>query len=456
MIVQLLNENKITQLNEYLSEIHAHDIVSEIQQLTDLQKKHFYRVVSIDIMSEVLPYLTQDEARLVILRYPIEKQVEVLNEMTSDDLVDLLSTYPFKTRNQIIPLLNDSEAIKNLLKYKENETGSFVSFEVIKVLIGTDVKFATKQLIKQAPDVESITSIFVVDENNCFVGVIPFKKLIKAKSPMLVDELIDTITPVCDTDDIETTVKDMVNYKIYEMPVVDEHNHFLGAVSYDDAFDIYIEEAQEDFEKLAALPDTKNESTFKTAWHRAPWLIILIILSIPVALLTESFEAMVSGIAILVVFQPVILDTPGNIATQTLAVTLTQLNDNGRISLKDFLKEMLSALFTAIVMSVIAFLFSYIFMLIKNPGIGLWHTQQHYLVKLPLIFAGVLALSLFAVVVIAPLLAIVIPMIFQKIKIDPSLASGPFITTIIDVVSNSIYFGIAILLLVKTGVLFYV
>ena len=228
-------------------------------------------------------------------------------------------------------------------------------------------------------------------------------------------------------------------------------------VTSDDAIDIVQEEGIEDFEKLAALPKTTKERTIKASLHRLPWLITLVLLSIPIALLTTGFSKELAGIAILVVFQPIMLGTPGNIATQTLAVTLSELSEKGKINFKHFLKEFLSGLFTAIILTITAFIFAFAFMMIKKINAGDNQLLQGFVktnsssVIQALIFALILSISLFIVIVVAPIIAVLIPAFLKLIKQDPAVASGPFITTIIDVSSVAIYFSLTLVMLRAFG-----
>lgn len=221
------------------------------------------------------------------------------------------------------------------------------------------------------------------------------------------------------------------------MPVLSEKNELLGMITLDDALDIYQEEAQEDFEKLAALPDTEEDlSPIRTALYRVPWLLALLVISFPIALVTRQFEHVLAAVAILVVFQPLILDSAGNVATQTLAVTLQMLSSHEKGLFKNSMKEIMTGVINGFVIGVVAFIMTNVFAVINTS-----------LATDPLIISLVVGLSLWLTVILAPVVALLIPITLNWIKIDPAVASGPFITTLIDVAALFIYFGLATLML---------
>lgn len=457
-MIELLNIENNKEFNNLIKTYHANDIANFFSSLDNLTKHDFINKCSDDILTEMIPYIEFIDIKEFFYKLELKRQISILNNMSSDDEVDFLKKIDYKLRKQIIKNLYDKDKILSLLKYDEEMSGAYMNYEMVKVLPTYDVKDATKSLIKNAPQVEKIGSLFVTDENNKYIGIVSLRKLIKTKSPMNISEITEFIEPSLDTSDINEMANKMSNYKIYEMPIVDENNYLLGMVTFDDAMDILSESATEDYEKLAALPETKDESIVKTAIHRLPWLIILTILSVPIFFLTAIFEKPLAGIAILVVLEPLMLGTPGNIATQTLGVSLQELNDTGRLHFRTFIKEFISGIYTALFLSAIAFIVAYIFMYIKPPSFTPESIINYLGFKIykfspAFIFSFILAISLMIVIIIAPLLAIVIPLLLKLMKLDPAVASGPFITTVIDITSVGLYFTIALSILNSIGAL---
>ena len=218
------------------------------------------------------------------------------------------------------------------------------------------------------------------------------------------------------------------------MGVVDEHQKLICMITLDDALDRYQEEAQEDFEKLAALPETIQTHPFKMAMHRLPWLVLLLLVSIPVSLITSLFQEVITTIAIIVIFQPLISGSAGNVATQTLAVTLRSYQTNEKGFVKSLFKEILTGLLNGIAIGGLAFGITYLFSTL---------TEQFE----PITMAIIVSISLFTTVFLAPVIAILIPSILRIFKQDPAVASGPLITTLIDITTVFVYFGLSTLML---------
>lgn len=309
-----------------------------------------------------------------------------------------------------------------------------MSDDYIDLILGMDIKTATKKVIKEAGQVDILNHIFIVDEENKFKGTVDLRDLIKTKAPAFIDDITELSPYVLDTDDIEEAVHKMKNYGLYDMAVLNEKLELIGILTIDDAIDIYHEESVDDFEKLSALPDTRTKGLVKSAAKRLPWLLLLLVLSMPIAIATSRFEEVITSVAILALFQPLILDAGGDVASQTLAVTLRLLTTDSKKALKNGGKEILTGLINGLVLGIFAGLVSYIISRIMA-------IQQPFNISL------VVFLSLSLTVATGPVFGLFIPVLLDKINIDPAVASSPFITTLIDITSVIIYFGFATLLL---------
>lgn len=459
------NLKLIEKSSDILIDIHGHDLANDYLSLEEDEKTLLLKILPLESISDLLIYLPKEDAvNTLINNFDDETKIEIINLMPVDDAVDFLQEYPEKNNKSfIIKHLKYSKKIKDLIVYEDDEVGAYMTTQFIKLNENWDLKIASKELVRNAPQSETITTLFVVDNQDKFIGTLPLKKLIKSQMPMLISDIVEKDIPtVLNTSDIEEAANDLNNYNLLALPVIDEENHLLGILTLDDIIDVYEEEAQEDFEKLASIPDTeisKNDSPFIQALKRLPWLIILLILNIPNTLLSESIGAPLAGIAILVVLQPLMLDSPGNVATQTLALTLVKINKEGKLKLKDFIKESLSGFFTAIIMGIFSFAVAFVFILIFtkiNPS-SLPSTkpaiQNMGVINYSLMFAGISGISILIILMFSPLLGMIIPLTLKLIKIDPATASGPFITTLSDIISVGIYFGIAQLLLRIGGLL---
>ena len=454
MIKKILEENLTKkEFQKRIDEMYPHDIATDIMELEFAERERLYHFLTNEQIAEIVSYLDPEIAADILEEFDLEKQTEIFDEMTVDDVVDILQAYDDEEmRDELIETLEDVEDIKEYIQYTDDEVGAYMTNEFVSIKPQMDVKEATTALIKQAPEAESINTLFVVDDNELFLGIVNLKALVKARSPKLVEEIMIKSPTVNDESLITEAVYDMKNYELYELPVINEENQLLGILTLDDILDVAVEEAQEDFEKLAALPSSdKNRSWVKTALYRLPWLLILMIISIPLISFSQLMTAALGGIAILVFFQPLMLDSPGNVSTQTLAVALKAISNEGKMKGKDVWKEIISGLVTGLILGLTAFVVAFIFVLISKPTLPNPTTLSD--AEIGLIFAGILGGSLTIVVSAASFLAIGIPHLLKLFRIDPAVASGPFITTVIDLFSALVYFGLATIILRGVGLI---
>ncbi|HOI85839.1 MAG TPA: magnesium transporter [Acholeplasmataceae bacterium] len=437
MLKQLIEQKDTQVLKAFLEDIHAHDLAELFTDLTQEEKETVYSYLSSEKLAELVSYLEAEEAADILTEFDLDKQVELVEMMEPDDAADIILELEKDEQEELLDKLGEDSEVKELIHYNEDETGSAMTNLFVVVNPEMDVKQATKKVIKEASDVESINTIFVADEHQHYLGAIPLKALLKAKTPLEVQAIIEDYPIAYDKDPISKTVQAIRNYGIYEMPVINEQHELLGMITLDDALDIYQEEAQEDFEKLAALPETEEDmSPLKTALHRLPWLLILLLISLPIALVTRQFEHVLAAVAILVVFQPLILDSAGNVATQTLAVTLQMLASHEKGLWTNAFREIATGIINGLAIGVVAFIMTNVFAFFNSS-----------LTTEPLLISMVVGFSLWLTVALAPLIAFMIPVTLHALKFDPAAASGPFITTLIDVAALFIYFGLATLML---------
>jgi magnesium transporter len=336
---------------------------------------------------------------------------------------------------ELIGELDKSEPVVQLIHYKKETAGSYMNNYIMKVYANTSAKDTTKQLIKEAADLKIVKTIFVVDNDEKYLGQMSLKDLVRAKEPLKAIDIIKTEPVLNVEDDVDTIIKHIKHYGAYEIAVVNGDNKLLGAITTDDLLDIYRDEAVEDIEKLSFLPDTDVKSNFVVAAiKRLPWLLILMVISIPLAIITSNYEEILASVVILALFQPLLLDSGGNVASQTLAVTLVGLTYKEGVTIKDGINETISGVISGFVMAVMAFVAAYIL-------------SDLLLVESPLLVAIVVSVSLCSTVILSPIIGFIVPTVLSKLNFDPATASGPFITTVIDVLCLVIYFSLATLLL---------
>lgn len=432
-------------IKKELSSIHEYDIAQLLEILDSENRKKIYEIYDSDKMADIISFLDEDVASELMEEMSIVDKAEIINEMEPDDAVDLLKETTEEEQDKILDLVDEElrEDIKNLSEYPEYTAGAYMTTRFVSFEVKTDVKKAMKDLVKIAPDVESINTIFVLDGEK-LVGKIKLKDLIIAKMPCLVDDIMYTNFKFVSPDtDIEVASKIIRDYDIYDLPVLD-NGIMKGIITMDDAIDSVLEEASEDYARLAGLTtdQEEGESIFKTIKKRIPWLAILLILDLFVPLISSAFNFMFTkeGISIIMIFIPVILGLAGNSATQSLAITIRNIANESintkKVALKHLLVEVTIGLITGIILGALGFGLSYLMLLInKFDSLSIINVSM------------VIAIATLISLVLSNLIGAIVPITLYKLKKDPAVASGPFITTLVDISSTVIYFVLALVLL---------
>lgn len=432
MIKKYLNLKDQEKINELVKMSHPYDIIESLKDLTFDDVELFYSLLDKEKAAQILAFLEPEDAAEVVNTFILDEQKDIIDNLDLDDAADII--VHLDEQDELLKIVENEELINKVLTYDDDFVGAHMSDGFIELQLGMDIKEATKKVISEADEVETLNHLFVVDEKGVFVGTIELRVLIKTKAPAIIDDLV-TISPfVYDTDDVLEAVYKIENYGLYEMAVVNSLGVLMGVISIDDAIEIYHDEVTEDFEKFALLPDTKTKGVFASAIKRVPWLVLLLVLSVPIALATSRFEEVIAATALLAIFQPLILDAGGDAASQTLAVTLYLLSKDPKSAVKNGKSEIAVGVINGVVLGFASAVVSFLIALVLN-------------VTRPFIISLVVGLSLSLTVMIGPVFALAIPIALKKLKFDPAIASGPFITTLIDVTSVVVYFGLATLLL---------
>lgn len=429
-----LNRNDIDQFRKEFLTLHQYEQSEYFENTTNQNRQRIFEFLSPQEVSRFFNQLDIEGKEYEILFDSMHAHYasEVLENMSTDNAVDILNELSNSKVASLLALMDNrvTDKIKKLLHYEEDTAGGIMTTEYILLDIGTSVKEALMLVKNQAPDAETIYVIYVVDTAGQLVGVLSLKDLIVANIEAHVEEvMIQRVVSVNVEEDQERVAQKMKDYDFIAMPVIDYQHHLVGIITIDDILDVVNEEADEDYSRLAGVSDTKStdQSVFKKALKRLPWLIILTFLGMITATILGGFEDTLSQVALLAAFIPIISGMSGNSGTQSLAVSVRNIS-NGDIKekskLKIALKEAGSGLITGFVCAVILFLI--IVIIYRQPFLAL-----------------IVGASLTIAMTVGTLVGSMIPILMNKIHIDPAVASGPFITTINDIVSMLIYFGLA-------------
>ncbi|MBR6232365.1 MAG: magnesium transporter [Erysipelotrichaceae bacterium] len=429
-----------------LEDYHDKDIAETLEELSPEERRKLYHIIGPERTGEVFSYL-KDDVDIYLKEVGLDAAAKIVEEMDTDDAVDLLEQIDDTIEEKILEKMDDKveEEIRLIQSYDEDELGSLMTTNFIKLNILYTVKQAMRELIRQSEDNDNIDTLYVVDSNGLFCGVVDLRDLIKARESDKFNELVITSFPVLyDHEKIADCLDEIREYSENSLPVLDQQQHLLGVITSTDIIETVDEEISEDYAKLGGLSSQEDldEPLLESMKKRLPWLAALLVLGIGVSAVVGIFESVVKEIAIIVCFQSLVLDMAGNVGTQSLAVTIRVLMDE-EVSAKDkirlILKEMKVGFSNGLLLGLASFIFIglYIFIFKKYP------------ILFSFAVSACVGIALLVAMLVSSFVGTTVPIIFDKMHIDPAVASGPFITTINDLIAVISYYGLAWILLLN-------
>ncbi len=446
-IIKLIRSMKSEDLlRSSLEDYHDSDIADALEELSFDERKKLYDVIGPERTGEVFSYLKYDVDKY-IAEISISDAAKIVEEMDTDDAVDLLEQIDDSVEEELLSKMDDKveEEIRLIQSYDLDELGSLMTTNFIKLNILYNVKQAMRELVRQSEDNDNIDMLYVVDSNGLYCGAVDLRDLIKARENDKFNELVITSYPVVyDHDKISDCLEQIRDYSENSLPVLDEQQHLLGVITSTDIIETVDEEISDDYAKLGGLSSEEDlhEPLLASMKKRLPWLAALLVLGIGVSAVVGIFEDVVKEIAIIVCFQSLVLDMAGNVGTQSLAVTIRVLMDE-EVSAKDKLQLVMKEVRVGFSNGFLLGLASFIF-------IGLYvHLLKGYPLMYGFAVSACVGIALMTAMIVSSLVGTIVPIIFDRMHIDPAVASGPFITTINDLVAVVSYYGLSWILLIN-------
>ncbi len=431
----IVEENN-TWIIEHIHELHFADIADLLDQLNNEEAKYVYFQLSEDVQADVLMELEEDIRDRFLKSLSSKEMADQLENLDSDDAADILGELPEEKIQEVISQMEDDEAaedIVELLNYDEDTAGGLMQKEFIKAKMSWPVNRCLVELRRQAENVENVYTIYVVDDANRLVGLLSLKRLLFADIKTHISDLYQkkNIISVKTNDSSDDVAKIMYKYDLVSIPVVDLQNKLVGRITIDDIVDIIKEQADKDFQMATGISDKieSNSSVWRVSRARLPWLLIGMLGGIFAANVISGFTDQISHIPTLALFIPLITAMGGNVGVQSSAIVVQALakgTDQFDRIFKRLTKEALVGLLNGTFLAAIIY------------GIATFFGNA--------ILGMVVSISLFVVIIFAGIFGTLIPLILNKYKIDPALATGPFVTTLNDVLGLFIYFTVGILL----------
>jgi magnesium transporter len=384
----------------------------------------------------LLGELDEDTAVDIIEYLNIEDIVEIFENMPNDDVADLLGRLPEEMSQVILEKMkqDESEEVEDLLRYEDDTAGGIMVPDFIALREDVSAKDAIESLQKEHLEVEMPFYLYVIDDYGKLVGVSSLRQLVVVPPETPLKEFMTTDVFSVQTDmDQEEVAKIVARYDILAVPVVDGSHKLVGIVTVDDVIDIFRREATEDILKMAGAGEefVETKSVLKSTRIRLPWLFASCVGGIIAFFIIGKFESSLYKIAYLAAFIPVIMGMGGNIGTQSSTIVVRGLA-TGRIDIRDFWTVVVKELAIGVILGLIYGL------LIGSVA------QFRYNIEA---LAISVALAVICSMSLAALIGSLVPMSFAKINIDPAVATGPFVTTAIDIIAVFFYFLIATTLL---------
>ncbi|MBQ9692783.1 MAG: magnesium transporter, partial [Clostridia bacterium] len=432
------------EVRDKLLDYHENDIAAALEYLESHERLRLYRVLEIDTLSAVFEYA--DDLYEYLDELGIRKKVDVLSRIETSDAVEYLEGLERDQLNTIVDMLDEEpkKDIAMISLFEKDEIGSKMTTNFISVTSDTDIRGTMTQLVSQAAENDNVSTIYVTDENGAFVGAIDLKDLIIARAGQPLDSIIRTSYPYVYAHDlIEDCIDRLSSYSEDSIPVLDSENKLSGVLTAQELAQMIGEEIGDDYAKLGGLTEAEelDEPLKKSISKRLPWLVVLFGLGIIVSSVVGLFEEVAAHITVIVSFQSLILGMAGNVGTQSLAVTIRMLMDediSGKKSFYFIMKEARVGFFNGLILGGISF---------AVIGLYLFAKGGDTIVAFSVSFCT--GAALLVSMLLASVSGSAIPMIFKKCKIDPAVASGPFITTVNDLVAVISYYGLAWLLLIN-------
>ena len=430
-----LQNGRRSELRGALMMLNVVDIAQYMESLDRDKLLMVFRILPKDISADVFSYMAPEQSQILVESIGDQEIRALMEDMFLDDAVDFLEEMPANVVKRV--LQNTTPETRNLinqfLRYPEYSAGSIMTIEFLEFHAGDTVKMAMDTIRKVGLDKETIYTLYIIDNARKLVGSLALRKMILAPEDAVLSDMMQrNPVSVYTTDDQEIVADTVRRYDLLAIPVVDKESRLVGIITADDVMDVIEEENTEDFEKMAGLTPSEDEylktSPFRLALNRIPWLMIMAAVAIFTGMIIKGFEDVLATSIVLTSCIPMLMNTGGNCGSQASTLIIRGIA-LGEIEFKDWLRALWKEFRVGLMVGVVLFLFT--FLLVK------------LIYGAAFMEALVVALALYATVLIAKALGCTLPLLAKKIGFDPALMASPFITTLVDATSLTIYFLIA-------------
>ena len=434
-VESLLEKKQYAKIRTLLLDINYVDIESVLTDFPPDETLRIFRMLPKETAAEVFAEMDSDLQQYIIESITDAEIDSIMDELYMDDTVDFLEEMPANVVKRVLKNTDETtrKTINQLLQYPDDSAGSIMTTEFVDLKKEMTAQKALEYIRKNGVDKETINTCYVLSPQRKLEGVVSIRALILAEPNALMSDLMDTNVKTIHTlDDQETTAYQFRKYDLLSMPVVDTENRLVGIITIDDIVDVIEQENTEDFHKMAAMTPSEDPylkvGVFTLAKNRAMWLLVLMISATFTGFIIRHFEGALSQVVALTSYIPMLMGTGGNAGAQSSTMIIRSLSLN-ELEFSDLFKVMWKELrvgaVTALLLGIVNFLR---IMLLDNVSV---------------LVALTVSLSLFCVVCLAKVVGGILPILAEKIHLDPVIMASPIITTILDALSLIIYFQFA-------------
>ena len=436
---ELLDTKQYATLRRELVELNEADIAVVMEEMGEKEMLKIFRILPKDLAADVFSYMEVDNQQYIITSLSERDAANIIDNLMADDAADFLEEMPASVVKKLLSLASPETRrdINQLLRYPEDSAGSIMTVEYIDLKENLTVADAIKRIRRVGLDSETVNNCYVLDSRRKLIGTVTLRGLLlSAESDLIGDIMNENVISINTMRDQEEAARQFQKYDFTAMPVVDQENRLVGIITVDDIVDILTQEATEDIEMMAAILPT-DKSYMKTGiietWmKRIPWLLLLMVSSTFTERIISSAEEALSACVVLTAYIPMLMGTGGNAGGQSSGTIIRGLSLE-EIEFRDMFKVVWKELRVAMLCGAALFVVCF--------------AKLMWFDKVGMSIAIVVCITLVCTLLIAKVVGAVLPMLAQKIGLDPAVMASPFITTIVDALSLIIYFNVAMNLL---------
>ena len=435
----LIDQRKYNEAHERLEELNVVDVADWLDEMADDPRfLVVFRLLSKEMAAEVFAYLSHEMQQKVVEALTDKELARIVDDLFLDDTVDFIDEMPASIVKRVIRAADPETRrhINQLLMYPEDSAGSLMTIEFMELDDIWTVQRAIDAIRSQSQDKEDIGTLYVTDKQRHLEGVISLREVLTADNSARIGDLMETDVLTVATHDDQADVADKFKkYDMMSMPVVDTENRLVGIITVDDVIDVIEEETTEDIYKMAAMAPSESgymqTGVLTLAKNRVVWLIVLMISATFTGLIISRYDAALAANVLLASFIPMLMDTGGNAGSQA-SVSIIRGITLGEIKFSDIFTVLWKEFRVSLLVGV---------------GVAVVNFARVWIMNGDPLVAIVVSLTLLVTVIAAKLVGCSLPLLADKIGLDPALMASPLITTIVDAVALIVFFNIALLIL---------